>query len=133
MSGLASLALKRAVFAHLSADSMLMARISGIHDAPPNALSFPYLVMSGISAEDWSSKTFIGQRHRLILRLFSDSPGETELLDLADMLVARLQDAPLTLEGHGLLSLRFDSLITLRDQDDIRQAQLRFLALTQAL
>ncbi len=133
MSTLASLALQQAIFARLSGDADLMASVSGVFDHVPETAALPYVRLGAVSAIDWSSKSFSGQRHRISVQIFSEAPGETEAKTLADTVHALLDRASLTLAGHQLVRLGFESLQMLREPDGIRQAMLRFEALTHPL
>lgn len=133
MSGLASLALGRALFERLAGDPDLTARISGVFDHVPKAVLPPYVRLGPASASDWSSKSFSGQRHRLTLQIFSTANSDRELKEIADDLHRLLDRAALPVEGHRLVALAFESLLVLRDPDGVRQAQMQFTALTHPL
>lgn len=126
----ASLALRRALIAHIGSDATLTSRLAGIYDAPARAQPFPWLDIGGVRTEAWTMKGLAGQRHRLTLRLFSDRPDESDLLDLAECLIGHIDGARLLLEGHVLVLIHFDTLSSLRDFEGIRQARITFLALT---
>lgn len=133
MSSLASLALQRAVFERLAGDAALAAKISGVFDHVPKPARPPYVRLGPSSATDWSSKSFSGQRHRLPLQIFSALESMRELQDIADDVHGLLDRAALRPAGHHLVLLAFDSLVTLRDPDGIRQARMQFTALTHPL
>ncbi|MFQ5347368.1 MAG: DUF3168 domain-containing protein [Rhodothalassiaceae bacterium] len=133
MSTLASLALQQAIFARLSGDAGLMAAVSGIFDHVPANATLPYLRLAAAAASDWSTKSFSGQRHRIAVQIFSEARGDSEAKTLADLVHALLDGASLTLAGHQLVRLGFESLQMLREPDGIRQALLRFEALTHPL
>jgi len=133
VSSLASLALQSAVHVRLSSDDTLIAAVGGVFDAVPKQAQLPYLVLGPVTAVPWSAKSFSGQRHRLVVRMFSEAPGDAEIKALADRVHGLLDRAALSLEGHHLVDLGFDGLQTLRDPEGIRQAELRFSALTHPL
>jgi len=107
-----------------------METLSGVFDAVPFDTPLPYAVLDTAAANAWSTKSFTGQRHRLIVSIFSQAPGDTEIKTLADRVHGLLDRPALTLKGHNLVELSFDSLQTLREPGSVRQAQLRFVALT---
>ena len=133
MSTLASLALQQAIFLRLSGDADLMAAVSGVFDHVPETAVLPYVRLGAVSASDWSSKSFSGQRHRISVQIFSEAPGEAEAKALAGTVHALLDRASLTLAGHQLVRLGFEGLQMLREPGDITQALLRFEALTHPL
>lgn len=133
MSGLASLALQTAAHARLTGDAALMDMVNGVFDHVPKSAELPYLLLGAVTAQPWSSKTFSGQRHRLTLSVFSEAKGDREIKTLADLAHGLLDRASLPLDGHRLVALDFEALQTLRQPDGVRQAQLRFTALTHPL
>jgi len=133
VTGLASLALQTAIHMRLTGDAALMDVVSGVFDHVPESAELPYLLLGGVTASPWSSKTFSGQRHRLTVSAFSAAEGDREVKMLADLVHSLLDRAALSLDGHRLVVLGFEALQTLRDPDGARQAQLRFTALTHPL
>lgn len=133
MTGLSSFALQAAIHARLSGDADLMEAVNGVFDHVPKSAALPYLLLGAVTAVPWSSKTFSGQRHRLTVSVFSEAKGDREIKMLADLVHGLLDRAAFPLEGHRLVALDFETLQTLRDPDGVRQAQLRFAALTHPL
>ena len=129
----ASLALQKAIFAALAADAGIGALVGDrIYDAPPRDPVFPYVTFGAITAADWSTGTEGGAEHEIVLHTWSRGRGKSECLAIAGALEFALHDAPLTLDGHALVNLRFASADTRRDPDGITfHATTRFRAVTE--
>jgi hypothetical protein len=129
------LALRRAMLAALAADAALTALLGGAHvydEAPPGAPT-PRIAFADVQARDWSAQSSAGAEQMLALTVWSSSRGMREALDIADRIVAVLDQAPLALAGHHLVDLRFVSLATKREQNGrYARADVRFRATTEA-
>ena len=128
------LALRRAVRAALLADAALAAALGGAHvydEAPPGAPT-PRVAFSHVQARDWSAQESRGAEQILVLSVWSSARGTREALDIADRIVALLDEAPLALAGHRLIDLRFVALATRREQNGrYARADIRFRATTE--
>lgn len=129
------LALRRAIRAALLADAALAGQLGGPHvydEAPPGAPA-PRIAFAEVQARDWSAQSSAGAEQILVLSVWSDARGMREALDIADRVVALLNEAPLTLAGHRLIDLRFVALATRREQNGrYARADMRFRATTEA-
>lgn len=129
------LALRRAIRAALLADPTLSGQLGGPHvydEAPPGAPA-PRIAFAEVQARDWSAQSSAGAEQILVLSVWSDARGMREALDIADRVVALLNEAPLTLAGHRLIDLRFVALATRREQNGrYARAEMRFRATTEA-
>jgi hypothetical protein len=130
------LALRRAILAALLADAALAATLGGAHvydEAPPGAPT-PRVAFSDVQSRDWSAQVSRGAEQMLTLTVWSAARGTREALDIADRIVALLDEAPLTLAGHRLIDLRFVALATRRDQNGrYTRADIRFRATTESV
>ncbi len=128
-----SLALQKAVFAALVADSGVGALIGDrIYDAPPRNATFPYASFGEARASDWSTGTEDGAEHRLTLDVWSRERGKAECWAVLEAIQAVLNDAALTLDGQALVNLRFETAETRRDPDGITwHGVARFRAVTE--
>lgn len=129
----ASLALQKAIFAALVADAGVGALVGDrVYDAPPRDAVFPYVSFGVIAAADWSTGTEDGAEHEIALHVWSRGRGKSECLVIAGALEFALHDAPLALDGHALVNLRFASADARRDSDGITfHATARFRAVTE--
>lgn len=135
MSASPVLALRRTMLTALAADSALVALLGGarIYDeAPPGAPS-PRVAFGDVQQRDWSAQLSRGAEQMLVLTVWSGARGLREALDIADRIVAVLDEAALTLAGHRLVDLRFVALATRREQNGrTARADVRFRATTEA-
>jgi hypothetical protein len=112
----ASLALQKALYGALSADTVLSDRVTGIFDWAPDGQKLPYVQIGEDIVTDWSTKSFTGTEHRLTLHVWSQATGRLQGKQImAD--IARVLAQPLTLPALQLVSLRFLSGQALRDAD----------------
>ena len=128
------LALRRAIRAALLADSTLTDLLGGAHvydEAPPGAPT-PRIAFSDVQSRDWSAQDAQGVEQLLVLTVWSGERGARAALDIADRIVALLDEAPLELAGHRLIDLRFVALATRREQNGrYARADIRFRATTE--
>ena len=128
-----ALALTKAVYAALVADAGVGALVGDrIHDAAPRNAVFPYVGIGDVQTADWSTGTERGAEHRLTLHAWSRTPGKAEALAVLEAVRAALDDAALDLDGHALVSLRFDWASAARDPDGLTwHGVVRFRAVTE--
>lgn len=129
------LALRRAIRAALLADATLTGQLGGprVHDEAPPGAPAPRIAFAEVQARDWSAQSCAGAEQILVLSVWSDARGTREALDIADRVIALLDEAPLTLDGHRLVDLRFVALATRREQNGrYARADIRFRATTEA-
>lgn len=128
------LALRRAMRARLVGDAALLAALGGPHvydEAPPGAPT-PRIAFSDAQARDWSAQESRGAEQMIVLTVWSRARGTREALDIADRVVALLDEAPLALAGHALIDLRFVALAARREQNGrYARVDMRFRAATE--
>lgn len=133
----AILPLRRALQAHLVADTALAAMIGPgrIHEEPPRAASGLYVVHGEAVAEDWSTGSDAGCEQRLGLVVWAgETASSRQALEAAALIVARLNGAALALDGHLLVDLRWLSSRLARDpQTRLPTVTLSFRAVTELL
>lgn len=127
--------LQKAIFTALGNDTALVAALGGpkIYDDAPPHVAFPYITFGLTSVYDWSTSTESGTEQLFTLHVWSKAHGKAEALAIMEAARAVLDDASLTLDGHHLVSLRFD-FAEVRFDDDliVYHGLLRFRALTEA-
>lgn len=136
MSASPVVALRKAIRAHLLADAPLVAALGGekVFDEAPRGADPPYALFAETQMRDWSTGQSRGAEQFLTLAVVSAHRGLSAALAVAQQLVELLDEAPLTLEGHALVDLRFVSLETKRDQTGrFARVTLRFRATTEYL
>jgi hypothetical protein len=136
MSASPVVALRKAIRAHLIADAALVAALGGpkFFDEAPRSAEAPYALFAETQMRDWSADQSRGAEQFLALAIVSTQRGLSAALGVAQKLVDLLDEAPLSLDGHRLIDLRFVSLETRRDQSGrFACVTLRFRATTEYL
>lgn len=131
-----SWALQKAIHAHLIADAGLNAILGGprIYDDVPRVPVFPYVTYGASTVRDWSTGTDDGDEHVVILHAWSRSAGRKPVHELLGAIEASLDQQPLVLDGHRLITLRHELTDVRRDGDgETWHGQLRLRATTEAL
>jgi hypothetical protein len=126
--------LQKALFTALTADAALIGLLGGpkIHDNAPANAAFPYVTFGRTSLYDWSTGTEIGTEQLFTLHIWSKAQGKQETLAVMDAIRARLDQAPLTLDHHHLVALRFEYAEARFDEDlSVYHGLLRFRAVME--
>ncbi len=130
----ATVALRAAIHQALVADSALAAALGGhrVYDAPPRDTEFPYVTLGDVRITDASGDDAPLQEHQLILHAWSRQGGHKQAHVITGALLAALDDAPLSPDGHRLVNLRF-AIADIRRESDGRtyHAVVRFRAVTE--
>ena len=130
----AAVALRAAIHDALVADGALSALLGGpkVYDEVPQSAAFPYVTLGECSITDWTVGTEAATEHQLTLHAWSRQGGHREAHEIAGALLQALDDAPLTVEGHRLVNLRF-ALADIGREADGRtyHAAVRFRAFTE--
>jgi hypothetical protein len=131
----AATALRAAIYDALIADGALLAVLGGarVYDEAPSVPVYPYVTLGDAHIADASTATEAGLELELTLHGWSRQGGRREAHEIAGALLQALDDAPLVLDGHELVDLRF-ALADIRREADGRtyQALVRFRARTLA-
>lgn len=127
--------LQKAVFARLAGDSALVGLLGGgkIHDHAPPHVVFPYITFGRTSGFDWSTGTESGTEHIFTLHIWSKATGNKETMAIMERARALIDEAPLALNGHHLVSIRLEFSEVRFDEDlVVHHGLLRFRVLTEA-
>ncbi|PPD44500.1 MAG: hypothetical protein CTY15_07255 [Methylocystis sp.] len=136
MSASPVIALRKAIRAALLADAALVSALGGskIFDEAPRTAEPPYATFAETQMRDWSADRSHGAEQFITLAVVSTQRGLSAALGVAQQIVVLLDEAPLALEGHALIDLRFVSLETKRDDKGrFARVALRFRAATEYL
>jgi hypothetical protein len=129
------LALRGAIQAHLAADAALAALIGPgrVHDEAPRAASGVYVVHGDVEARDWSTGSGGGCEQDVALLVWAgESRSSRHALEAAARIVTALDESALTLEGHALINLRWQSSRLARDaRTGLAFVTIRFRAVTE--
>lgn len=127
--------LQKAVFATLSGDATLAGMLGGgkVYDHAPASVAFPYITFGRTSVFDWSTGTESGAEQLFTLHVWSKGQGKKEALEIMERARTLLDDAPLALDDHHLVSNRLEfSEVRYDDNLSVHHGLLRFRALTEA-
>lgn len=134
MSASPVVALRKAILAHLAGDAALVGALGGanVYDEAPRNVEPPYVLFADAQMRDWSTTLSRGAEQFLALSAISTQRGAREGLDIAQRIVDLLDEAPLALDGHDLVDLRFLTIETRREQNGrLARVNLRFRATTE--
>jgi hypothetical protein len=131
----AALALQQAVFARLVASEAIKDIVDDpprVFDTVPRGATFPYIVIGEDRQSDWSTATETASEHRLVIHVWSRSPGAKEARVAAQAVADALDGAALAVPGFTLVNLRWLDGETLRENDgETIHAQLTFRAVLE--
>ncbi|MGJ0395007.1 MAG: DUF3168 domain-containing protein [Methylocystis sp.] len=135
MSASPVVALRKAIRAYLFADAGFAAALGEkLYDEAPRGIEPPYALFADAQLRDWSADLSPGAEQFFTIGVASTMRGLSEALDLAQRIAGLLTEAPLVLQDHRLIDLRFQSMETRRDQNGrIARVNLRFRATTEYL
>ncbi|MBM3552718.1 MAG: DUF3168 domain-containing protein [Alphaproteobacteria bacterium] len=135
MSASPVVALRKAIRAYLFADAGFAAALGEkLYDEAPRGMEPPYALFADAQLRDWSADLSPGAEQFFTIGVASTTRGLSEALELAQRIAGLLNEAPLVLQDHRLIDLRFQSIETRRDQNGrIARVNLRFRATTEYL
>lgn len=136
MSASPVVALRKAIVAHVANDAAFVAALGGakIFDEAPRNVEPPYILFVNAQMRDWSAQDTRGAEQFFVLSVVSTQRGTREALDIAGTLADLLDEAPLALDGHHLVDLRFMSSETRREQNGrFARVDPRFRAVTETI
>jgi len=135
MSASPVLALRKAIRAYLLADAGFAAALGDrLYDEAPRGAEPPYALFGETQLRDWSADLSRGAEQFFILGVVSTMRGLSEALERAQRIADLLDEAPLVLQDHRLIDVRFLSMETRREQSGrFARVNLRFRATTESL
>lgn len=123
----AALAVQTAVLTEL-----VSALSEPVYDHVPEDTNFPYVTIGDDSQEDWSADGLEGEIHVLTIHSWSRYRGRKQIKEIMDSVKDALHEQSLTLMGHDLISMRWESSETILEDDGITyHGTQKFRALTQ--
>jgi Protein of unknown function (DUF3168) len=127
-----------AIIARLTADSALMARVSGIFDVGgvPEFQAYPFVALGEHVETPWPVFRKVGRNLLLLFHIWSQQPSFDEALLILGDLIRLLDHKPLgTLTHFGNSKLEYEMSAQQNDPDDstIRHMPVHFRALSVAL
>jgi hypothetical protein len=136
MSASPVIALRKAIRSRLLADAELVSALGGpkIYDEAQRGVDPPYGLFAETQLRDWSGELTRGAEQLLTIAVVTTQRGLGVALGVAQQIVDILNEAPLALERHSLIDLRFVSLETRRDQNGrFARVSILFRATTEYL
>ncbi|MGJ0510419.1 MAG: DUF3168 domain-containing protein [Methylocystis sp.] len=117
MSASPVIALRTAIRARLLSDAALVAMLGGprVYEEAPQGAATPYVLFADAQMRDWSGAASRGAEHFHTIAVVTTQRGFGAALKAAQQMIDLLDEAPLSLEGHALVDLRFVSMETKRD------------------
>ncbi len=107
-------ALQKALFEALKNDGQLIEILGGarVYDQVPPRASFPYVTLGDTVSRDWSTASEEGGEHFLNIRIWARESGRKRVLDIAARIATRLDESPVTPDGHRLVNLMLTEVLT---------------------
>ncbi len=129
-------ALQKAIVAALNADAALVALLGGAKafEHAPSSTSAPWIAFGDMKTRDLAASGPPLSEHRVTLVCVSRQPGTKEALTIAARVSALLQDAPLALAGHRLVSLAVTGVELAREgKEPVRKARVALRAVAEPI
>lgn len=123
-----------AVYARLTGDPELMARITGVFDYVPEDARYDYVVIGEATETPANRHRGFGRETVPTLHVWSKYRGHSRGLLIAARITQLLDHQPLTIAGLHHVSTRFEFSQTLTDPEppgDIRHIPMRFRIVTE--
>jgi hypothetical protein len=131
---LAAADLQEALFSALNGNAALAALLGGqkVFDHVPDKVAFPYVTFGRTSIYDWSTGTESGTEQLCTLHIWSKAKGKKEAFDIMAAMRARLDQAPLELDGHHLVNFRFEfAEVLFNEEQSAYHGLLRFRTVSE--
>lgn len=113
------LKLQKAIYAALTGDATLMAKIRGVYDSVPQAQEFPFVVIGEADFDPFDSHSQNGFEGILTIHTWARGRGRAQVLDIQDDLYRILHKNYFNLTGYRVIVNRFQFQQTLVDPDSV--------------
>jgi hypothetical protein len=120
--------LQQAVYAVLTADTALMALVTGVIDVATRNAILPYITVGEDTARPLVTKTGFHQEILFTVSVWSAAQGRAESKTIVGEVVRILHDAPLTVSGYTCVSLAYVGSDSRMPAEKILRADIRFRA-----
>lgn len=106
-------ALQTGIYSKLTGNSPLMAKITAVHDKPPQPTdagsgAFPYIVIGEMDLDAWATDDTSGTEAVFEVYAYSRYGGNKEAAQILDLVRAALDRQTITVTGQAILSVDFD-------------------------
>ena len=117
MTYLTHFSLQQEIYEKLTADTLLMAMVTGVFDHVPQGTEYPFITMGESSLRDFSNLEQQGTEAQATIRIFSREAGRKESALIMERITHLLQRATLAISGQECVDSRFvSSNIILQDE-----------------
>ena len=113
--------LQKDIYAALTGDVILMAKITGVFDFVPQNQSYPYIQIGETDFTDWSTHTFDGFAGLITINLWHrpGSRGRAPLHDIMDDIYRILNKNLFSIPSSTIVSMRYDFSNIIVDPDTV--------------
>ncbi|MFK7695403.1 DUF3168 domain-containing protein [Paenibacillus sp. HJGM_3] len=115
----ALLAIQTAIYARLTNDATLMAKLTGVHDEVPQDAAFPYVTLGESTSIPWRTQSRFGEEVTITLHIWSRYRGFKEALQILEDLNRLLADQVFAISGWEMSACYYEFSDTIRDDDGI--------------
>ena len=134
MSGSGLLPVQEAVYALLTGDATLTAKVTGVFDTVPDGQSAPYITIGDATELPFDTFGKDGHDQTLTIHIWSTSTeGYSEAYDILDTLTTLLEDTALVVAGHQTVMVNSVDVNSFREDDQrrTRHVAARFRVIVQ--
>ena len=113
------LKLQKAIYAALTGDATIMAKVTGVYDSVPQSQNFPFVVIGEADFDPFDSHTQDGFEGIVTVHTWARGHGRAQVLDLQDDLYRIIHKNYFSLTGYRVIVNRFQFQQTLVDPDGV--------------
>ncbi|MGH3599812.1 MAG: DUF3168 domain-containing protein [Pseudonocardiaceae bacterium] len=126
------LLIQAAIFSRLTADVTLAGLVTGVFDEVPEDAAHPYVVVGEAIETPRNAHAQFGREVVVTLHVWSRYRGFAQAITIVNRITALLDQQPMSIAGHAVVSVRHEFTQTLRDPDpEIRHVPIRFRVTTE--
>ncbi len=115
------LLLQKAIYARLTGNAGLMAKITGVFDFVPQNQAYPFIQIGEMDFSPWDTHTFDGFEATITINLWArpGSRGRASLHDIQNDIYNLLHRYIFSVSGFTVVSMRFDFSNIVVDPDSV--------------
>lgn len=115
------LELQKDIYAQLTGDATLMAKVTGVYDFVPDNKAYPFIQIGEVDFQDWSTHTFDGFEGTITIHLWHrpSSRGRAPLHDIMNDIYRILNKNLFSIPDATVVSMRFLNSQILVEQDAV--------------
>lgn len=112
-------AIQQAIYERLTADTVLMGKITGVFDEVPQNQPFPYVTIGDMTSTPWRTMSRFGEEVTITLHIWSQQKGFREAYEILDDLNRLLADQVIPVLGWDVAACWYEFSDTIRDPDGV--------------